>query len=323
MKRQYKMVVLSMCCLSSSLYGGRTTDSFASALNSIKIFAQDLLNSVKEFAQDIMTSIEVNNAPLTKKEVITKEIPFSQSGRIALSNKAGFITITGWEKELISAEITTLASTEEDLKKIAVVIDSAEGKTSFATTYAEPSLKAEVQYVLKVPHKAVLDKILVGSGTISVEGTTGGVSAQTGSGAIKLTEVKGHLNAVTGSGDIVVRVGSGSADSLDLKTGSGSITIKQSEGSVSASTGSGSISLEQKRMTATTSIVMKTGSGSITLTIPQDAHGTIEGKIGLGTFTSDFSQVTESHKSIRGILGKGDASIQLYTGTGSIALKKG
>ena len=321
MKRQYinknknmllTMVVVSACCTCGSLQAESIIDWLSSTFSSLK-----------DFAQSIYTSVEIKNVSLTKKEVITKEVPLSELGRITVLNKAGFIKITGWDKKIISAEITKLAATDADLKKIAIGMEFAEDKASFTTTYDERSLRAEVQYVLKVPRTAVLAKVAVGAGAIDIEGITGGVTAQTGSGALTVTDSKGPLTASTGSGDVTVAVEIGNTDPLDIKTGSGSITINQSGGPVAASTGAGSIDLNQKSMAADTSIALHTGTGSINLTLPATASATIEGKMGLGDFTSDFSEVTESKKRITGILGKGDAVIKLTTGTGSISLKKG
>lgn len=319
MKRQYTnkkmllmMVVVSACCASGLLQAGSATDWLSAPFS-----------SPKDSVTSIHTSVEVKNLPLTKKEVITKEVPLGELGRITVSNKVGFIKIMGWDKKIISAEITKLAATDADLKKIAIGMEFAEDKASFTTTYDELSLTAEVQYVLKVPRTAVLAKIAVDVGVIDIEGTTGGATAQTGSGALTVTAAKGPLIAITGSGDVTVAVESGSADPLDIKTGSGSIIINQSGGSVAASTGTGSIDLDQKSMTADTSIALHTGTGSISLILPATASATIEGQMGVGDFTSEFSGVTKSKKRITGILGKGDTVIKLTTGVGAISLKKG
>ncbi|MBA3752413.1 DUF4097 family beta strand repeat protein [Candidatus Dependentiae bacterium] len=306
MKRIFSMVILSIYCVAISLKGTSSLDNLTDLFKNVSITTSSLTDT---------------ESSLTEKEVISKEIPFESAGTITIVNKTGSVKVTGWDKDSLAYEITKFAANRENLKKIDIVMGLDPKKANFETKYDERSIKAKVSYVVKVPRKAVLEKISAGSGDITIEDVKAAISAKTGSGEVTLTNVKGPIDAVTGSGSLAIRVDEGSSDSLSLQTGSGSITIKHAGGSVDARTGSGSIELDQRSVPTDTALSLRTGSGNIKLTLPQDSNATVEGSMGSGKFKSDFKELTQSKKTIVGELGTGGASIELKTGSGSITIK--
>jgi putative adhesin len=67
-----------------------------------------------------------------------------------------------------------------------------------------------------------------GSGSIRVAAVGGEVRAQTGSGNVDVTQVtRGDVSVQTGSGDVILRLPSDAAFTLDASTGSGSISTAQ------------------------------------------------------------------------------------------------
>ena len=145
------------------------------------------------------------------------------------------------------------------------------------------------EYVITAPADVALE-IDTGSGSIEVNGITGGGRLDTGSGGIDLEGVGGELSADTGSGSI-----EGSALVLT---------------SISASTGSGGVALEFA--SAPDVVEVSTGSGSVEVTVPE------------GTYAVSLDSSSGS-ETIEGVVNDpaAERTITVDTGSGGILVQAG
>ncbi len=145
------------------------------------------------------------------------------------------------------------------------------------------------EYVITAPADVALE-IDTGSGSIEVNGITGGGRLDTGSGGIDLEGVGGELSADTGSGSI-----EGSALVLT---------------SISASTGSGGVALEFA--SAPDVVEVSTGSGSVEVTVPE------------GTYAVSLDSSSGS-ETIEGVVDDpaAERTITVDTGSGGILVQAG
>lgn len=178
-----------------------------------------------------------------------------------------------------------------------------------------------------------------GSGRIAVTGFRGDVKTNTGSGTARLENVLGRVEAKTGSGgvslrgvdgDIVVQTGSGgvrlsdSVGALQARTGSGSIRIEELTAGpeLNLSTGSGSISLAGD-LGAVRDLVARTGSGSVRLESSTPLSLSVDLSTGSGSFRVDspaLSNVESGRRSFKAVIGAGEGTAKISTGSGSIRI---
>jgi hypothetical protein len=159
-----------------------------------------------------------------------------------------------------------------------------------------------------------------GSGSVEVEDITGEVSVDTGSGSVTVNQVEGgRVNVDTGSGRVR---GSGiTAGSVHVDTGSGGVELARvGSADVYVDTGSGSVEVEL--LQDIDRLEVDTGSGSVTVRMPADAGASIEVSTGSGGIDVDLPVQVQSVRRdhLRGVIGDGQGSIVIDTGSGSIRL---
>jgi len=179
-----------------------------------------------------------------------------------------------------------------------------------------------------------------GSGGVNIENVLGDVTADTGSGTIELRGIDGEILADTGSGGVkitdarsrrvTVDTGSGGvsledvAGSLHVDTGSGSV---RGEGVVLGpgllvDTGSGSVKLEGD-LGAVRDLVIDIGSGGVELHSSSPLSLRLALASGSGGIRVDvpvMSNVETSRNRFRGVVGAGEGSAKVSTGSGGIKI---
>ena len=178
------------------------------------------------------------------------------------------------------------------------------------------------------------------SGTIEAEDVTGEFTADTGNGHIGVRNMTGEVNCDTGSGHVemigvrgpVVHVDTGSGnvelrdvacEDLSVDTGSGTVhayEIAAEEANID--TGSGGVSAEFVHM-GRGDFVIDTGTGGIHLILPADASADIVADTGSGRIDIDVADAEIRHRERDEValrVGRGDARVQLDTGSGSISI---
>lgn len=177
-----------------------------------------------------------------------------------------------------------------------------------------------------------------GSGSLHVNDIGSQVDAKTGSGSIELASIKGQANVETGSGSVRadgvaggsrVRTGSGGIDlrqtapgNVDVETGSGHIRLEGVEGSVRASAGSGSINVEGHPKGPWE---VHSGSGSIDLRTPSNVGLDVYAKTSSGRVDVDPPITIESaqlnNREVRGKIRGGGVALEATTGSGTIHIQ--
>ncbi|MET8046655.1 MULTISPECIES: DUF4097 family beta strand repeat-containing protein [unclassified Streptosporangium] len=124
-------------------------------------------------------------------------------------------------------------------------------------------MSCSVDYKVEIP-PGLTAKLDTGSGTITLRGLTGGVSAESGSGDIEAGNLGSkQFTADTGSGEVEARFAV-MPDRVEIKTGSGDVAAYLPKGGydVTTETGSGDETVEVVRdPSAPHKITLKTGSG--------------------------------------------------------------
>lgn len=158
-----------------------------------------------------------------------------------------------------------------------------------------------------------------GSGDIVLRSIEGEVQAETGSGEIKLETIRGHIRLQTGSGELRVDRPGGR---IRAETGSGDITIHGISNDLRAGTGSGGLRIEGNPA-AGVYWDLHTGSGDVVLDLPESASFRFHARSNSGDIQSalPLTQKEESRRELRGMAGRGEARIEVQTGSGSIRIR--
>jgi len=196
-----------------------------------------------------------------------------------------------------------LATGETDLQDLSgdVLIDTGSGAVHARTSSGDLSIDT-------------------GSGEVTVEGFEGDLEVDTGSGSVELSDISGdHVRIDTGSGAVV---GSHlTAASLSVDTGSGEIALRGvSASEVTLDTGSGSVEVEL--LEDVDEVEIDTGSGSVTIWVPSSLGAEVEMETGAGGIDVDLPLEVQEVKRdyVRGVLGDGNGTIHVDTGSGGIRL---
>lgn len=267
-----------------------------------------------------------------------QQVSADPRGTVEVSNFAGRVEVTGWDKPLVSVHSNLTGDIEN------VDVQSDHGRTSIKVRMHRFSFGfgGEADLEIKIPKGSELDVTSVSADVIS-NGMVGVQRLKTVSGAIRADIGPGDTEAKTVSGEIVLR-GNGKPVALHTTSISGSIRLEHGAGDVEATTVSGDLSFQLDPGRA---IRMRNTSGSINIQgkLAKDADidaQTVSGEVRLhapaengyeyevSTFSGDIRdcfnvkpEKTSQYgpgERLNGALGKGEGHVRIKTMSGSVDL---
>ena len=159
-----------------------------------------------------------------------------------------------------------------------------------------------------------------GNGSITLKEIIGDVIGNLGNGKTTLSDIEGEYILNTGNGDIQLE---GATGSFIINSGNGDIRITEGRGSIILNVGNGSISFEGELDPGSDNTidigngpvtVEITGSLSLSLDLEIDERGKI--RVDLPVEVSE-----QSEYRLIGIVGDGEASLNVRTGVGNITIR--
>jgi DUF4097 and DUF4098 domain-containing protein YvlB len=179
-----------------------------------------------------------------------------------------------------------------------------------------------------------------GSGAVMIENVLGRVEADTGSGSVELRGIDGDIVADTGSGG--VRITDARARQVVVDTGSGGVRLQDVAGALSIDTGSGSVRGEglvvgpellvdtgsggvalEGDFAAVRKLLVDTGSGSVDLRSTAPLSLRVDLSSGSGGIRVDvpaLSDVEAGRRTFRAVIGSGEGTAKVSTGSGGIRI---
>ncbi len=179
--------------------------------------------------------------PLTRK--------LERGGKVSISNRAGKITVTGWDRDRIEATATD----QQDSAQVLVVANEEPNPGNIRLTVGRSAARAgeghrgvrrhvgEADLVVKLPRYASLEIIESPHADISVSDVQGSVFINQGNGDVDVERV-GSLRVVKQNGDISV---SGVEGSCQIRTANGDLFVSNVKGPAELTTASGDINLSE------------------------------------------------------------------------------
>jgi hypothetical protein len=277
------------------------------------------------------------------KEDFSYNYPLKPGGKLYLETFNGSVEVLGWDKDSIDITGTKYAATEDLLKQLKV--DIATDPDSVRIRTIRPSDRrgsCGAKYVVRLPKKAVIDRVETSNGSLRVESIEGPARLRTSNASIRAWGLKGDLDATTSNGTIEVEQFDGSAV---LRTSNARIKADGVKGVFEGSTSNGAIDVSLGEMDAAKPIKLHSSNGSISLVmdsyknnevraetsnssinvrLPSALSAQVRASTSNGTITSDFETKTTtfSKTKLDGTVGSGGALVELTTSNGNIRLMR-
>jgi DUF4097 and DUF4098 domain-containing protein YvlB len=268
--------------------------------------------------------------------------PLKPGGRVSMDNANGSIEIAGWDENTVEISGVKYAGTPElrdDIKiDVAATADSVSIRTILPVSRRG---NTGAKYIVKVPRKTQLDRIV---------STNGGIRVLDVAALARLKTTNGSIRAEKLGGSLDVQTSNGSVEALDvegacvLRTSNGRLRAEGIRGGVEGSTTNGSISVRLAKAEAGRPVRLETSNGGVELTVEGDNRSdirihTTNGGITLrlpdrigarliastshASIRSEFdvaaSGINEKHR-LEGTIGAGGPTIDVSTSNGSIRI---
>jgi hypothetical protein len=275
--------------------------------------------------------------PATAQEKIDKQLPAAKDGTVEISNVAGSVQVTGWDK----AEIEVTGTLGRNTERLDFTANGRRGKIEVVLPHnAHDTGPTDLR--ISVPRDSRVEVTTV-SASIDVDEVVGELELQSVSGEVAVVGRPAGASVQTVSGDI--RVASG-ATRTHAETVSGAIDIRRAQGSVEIHSVSGDASVEADGVDHLSfdsvsgnltgevapapggTLNLNSHSGDIELRLPRDANADFNINTFSGHIDSDFGgQPRKSHRHGPGqelsfTLGSGDAHVEIDTFSGHVSLLK-
>jgi hypothetical protein len=246
--------------------------------------------------------------------------PLKSGGRVTVEGFNGSIEISPWDQENVDISGTRYARSQEAISEIKIEVDhSAESVSIRATKPTMRNGNFGARFVIKVPRRAVLDRIITSNGAIRATDATGPGRLRTSNGSIHINAFQGDLHAETSNGAVELNDVDGP---VTAHTSNGAVRGKGFRGPVDVSTSNGGIDLTFASAPAP-AIRAHTSNSSITVHLPSEVNAHLSASTSNGSISSDFEMMTRGEVSkhhLEGTLGAGGPTIELQTSNGSVRI---
>jgi DUF4097 and DUF4098 domain-containing protein YvlB len=267
-------------------------------------------------------------------------------GRLEVENFNGAVEITGWDQNQCEITGVKSASTVQMRDRIKIEVQHSPDGIYVRSVRPDGDFHGSmgVHYVIRVPRKTELSRIISSNGSLHVEQIEGRAELKTTNGPVHVEALHGMLNAHTSNGSVTAENVTGA---MLLHTSNGPIRAERITAGVEASTSNGSITAHfddgvagpaafskfetsNGKIDLTVSappkseIRAQTSNSSITLRLPASTAAKIRMATSHGQVRSDFeaeharAEQHGRHQTLEETIGGGGPLIDLHTTNGSI-----
>ena len=268
------------------------------------------------------------------EQIVEKDYTLNPHGRIILKNMQGNIQVkTGLDKRSVAVRANKHASAQEHLDHMHVIEEEVSAdRLVLRTTYDYEKVKGSVDYVLTVPDDARIE-LSNDTGDVTVQDVHGTILANVGSGNATVYNPKQRteINATQQGNITVIRP----THTVQLSTNKGIVRVVDSFHSVGARAKSGRVEVKCKVLPEKAHIKLATEQGPITLHTPKTMNCTVTAETEKGTvsgtqeITLDAATVQlndgywkKIKRSVKGLIGKPDAEVKMFSKNGNISILK-
>lgn len=237
--------------------------------------------------------------------------PLHDGGSLNVDTFNGSIEIIGWDQNSVDISGTKYARTPELRDEIK--IDTTHNDSSVSVHAVRPydnHGNMGAKFIIHVPKKTNLDRIVSSNGKIEVRSVTGTANLRTSNGAINAEQMDGPIDASTSNGHITLQE--------ELSSGRSPIHARTSNGPID-------ITAERP---IKSDLHASTSNGSITVHLPSSTSARVRASTSNSAITSDFDVTMQGRIDKHHLEGNINGSssdapiIDLSTSNGHIRLAK-
>jgi DUF4097 and DUF4098 domain-containing protein YvlB len=246
--------------------------------------------------------------------------PLKTGGRVMVEGFNGGIEISPWDQENVDISGTRYARSQDAISEVRIDVDHSADSVSVRAT--RPTMRNGnygARFVIKVPRRAVLERIITSNGAIRAAEGMGPARLHTSNGGIHVDSFRGDLHAETSNGVVELNDVDGP---VTAHTSNGPVRGKGFRGPVDVSTSNGGIDLTFASAPVP-SIRAHTSNSSITVRLPGEVNAHLSASTSNGSISSDFEMMTRgevSRRHLEGTLGSGGPTIELQTSNGGVRI---
>ena len=152
----------------------------------------------------VLAAALVTGADVTDRQ--TRVIPLPPGKPLSIEVTIGSVRIDGWDKPDAEIIIERRAPDKSQLARVPVMIDDTPARVTVRALQTEnttdPAYRADV--TLRVPRAALIDRVQVLEGRITIEGFSGTMTADIRRGPIDGKNVSGTIRLEAGIGSVTV-----------------------------------------------------------------------------------------------------------------------
>jgi len=249
--------------------------------------------------------------------------PLKSGGRLSLENYNGSVEIRGWDQERVEIDGVQYGASVRlrDAIQTDVV---ANGDSVRIRTLRPMEFRGStgVKYVLKVPRRVNLDRVVTTNGSLKLDDLEGIFRVRTSNGAVRASRLRGDLEVQTSNGPVEVSDLEGPAI---IRTTNSRIEARlhkpEPHSPIRLSTTNGGIHLTMDAFDHN-DVRANTSNGGITLKLPAQAGARVHAQTSHSSIQSDFDLNSDGKNRLEGTIGGGGTTIDLTTTNGTIKLLK-
>lgn len=136
----------------------------------------------------------------------TRVVPLPAGKALSIEVTIGSVRIEGWDRTDADITVERHAPAAAEFARLPIVIDDTPARVSIRAVQADgstdPAFRADV--VVRVPRAAVIDRVQVLEGRVSVSGFSGQLTADIRRGPIEGRDLSGTLRLEAGIGSVVL-----------------------------------------------------------------------------------------------------------------------
>jgi DUF4097 and DUF4098 domain-containing protein YvlB len=192
--------------------------------------------------------------------------PLQSGGKLSLETFNGAVEVTGWDQQTVEIDGVKYGPTPEAAD--AIRIEITHSSTAIEIHVDRPyDLRGNLgaRFSLKMPRKAILDRVASSNGPIVVQGATGPARLRTSNGSIRVENFEESLDAHTSNGGIELADVRGEAVA---STTNGRIHAENLKGPLDATSSNGSITADLTGSRLSRPVRLETSNASVDLTLP-------------------------------------------------------
>ncbi len=160
-------------------------------------------------------------------QIFEKTIPLAATGTLHLENLNGSVEVRGWDRNEVEIRaVKTARQSPADLSDVVIDVGATPGRVNIATRYPQDrSVDVTVEYHVRVPYRALLERVATVNGNVGVTGMETSGELHTVNGNIEAYNCAGSLSARTTNGSIHEEMVQLGEDGMTLETVNGTVTL--------------------------------------------------------------------------------------------------